>query len=383
MLQVALCTFFLLMASLFVRTLQQLRDVDTGFDIDHIATFTGNLGAHAGADASVFLATLSERVREIPGVRSASVSSVAVMRGRGIAWTVAPAGERITKAHFLDASGNTVSADYFETMGMRIVRGRGFAARDSVKVGQTESIQAIVNQAFVTKFFLNADPIGKHFGTPVKGVAGAQYEIVGIVNDAKYRSLREPIAPLFYALGIPSDSFVVNVRASVRPDAMIEPVRKALASIDPALPFREAHTMSEEVENSIASERLTAVLASCVGACAVLIAGAGIYASVGYIAAQRRREVAIRVALGAGRIQTATLIARRTLAMVAAGIVVGLGAASVAASGIRSMLFNVSPQDAGSIASAILFVTVAAGVATAVPTIRAMRMEPAEALRCE
>jgi predicted permease len=383
MVQVALCTLLLLIASLFVRTLQQLRKVDTGFDISHLATFTGDLSTRTDADASAFLTTLGERVRNIPGVLSASVSSVAVMRGRGVSWTVAPAGDRITAAHFLDASGNTVSADYFGTMGMRIVRGRGFTVGDRAKAWPAESIPTVVNQAFVMKFFPNADPIGKHFGTGASGVASPQYAIAGVVNDAKYRSLREPVPPMFFMPGIPSGSFVLTVRTSTRADAMIEPVRKALASIDPVLPFREVHAMSEEVENSLANERLTAVLASSVGACAALFSGAGIYGSLAYIAAQRRREIAIRMALGAGRIHTAKLIATQTLVKVAAGMIVGLGVASAAASGLRSMLFDISPQDAQSIASAIVFVTGVATAATAVPVMRAISKDPAEALRYE
>jgi hypothetical protein len=241
----------------------------------------------------------------------------------------------------------------------------------------------VVNQAFVTKFFPNAEPIGKQFGSGVNGIASAQYEIVGVVNDAKYRSLREPIPPMFYALGVPANSFVINVRASASADAIIEPVLKALASVDPILPFREVHVMSEEVANSIASERLTAILASSVGACAALFAGAGIYGSLAYIATCRRREIAIRMALGAGRRDTVKVIARRTLAMVGVGIIAGLAAASVAASGIRSLLFDVSPQDTTSIAAATVFVTVVAAAATALPVFRAMRTQPAEVLRCE
>jgi putative ABC transport system permease protein len=383
MLQVAACTSVLLLAGLFVRTLQALRTVDTGFDRSHIATFTANLGGHTGAGASAFLTTLGERVRDIPGVVSASVSSVAVMRGRGVLWTVAPAGDRITRAHFLDANGNTVSADYFDTMGMRIVRGRQFSIGERTRPAQAGSIPTIVNQAFVMKFFPDAEPIGKYFGTPVNGVASAGFQIIGIASDATYRSLREPLSPIFYALGTPSDSFVLNVRASTGPDAIIEPVRKALAAVDPTLPFREVHTMTGEIEDSIANERLPAALASVVGACAALIAGAGIFGTLAYIATQRRREIAIRTALGAGRIRNAKLIARQTLTMVAAGILLGLGVGSVAASGIRSMLFNVSPQDPSSILGAVMFVAVMASAATAAPVIRAINEEPAEALRCE
>ena len=115
---------------------------------------------------------------------------------------------------------------------------------------------------------------------------------------------------------------------------VIEPVRRVLASIDPALAFREVHTMREEVENSVANERVMAALASFVGVCALVFAAAGIYASVGYIAAQTRRELAIRVVLGAGRVAMASLVAGRTLAMLALGIPVGLGAASLAAVGM-------------------------------------------------
>jgi predicted permease len=380
LLQVALCVFFLGMAGLFVRTLHQLREVDTGFDVDQVATFSGNLGAHAGTNAPIFLTALTARVRELPTVVSTAVSSVAVMRGRGVSWTIAPTGERITKAHFLDASGNTVSAEYFETMGMRVSRGRGFTAEDA---SRRDAITAVVNRAFVAKFFANVDPVGKRFGIPHDGVAGSDYEIVGVVDDAKYRSLREPFAPLFYALGVPSDAFVLNVRTNGRPEAIIEPVRKALASVDPALAFREVHSMREEVENSMANERLSATLASCVGVCAVVFEGVGIYASIGYIAAQRRRELAIRMAFGAGRLATATLVARRTLAMLALGIPLGLGAASLVASSIRTMLFNVSPKDGLSLAAAVVVIVVAAGVATAVPTVTIMRMDPAEALRYE
>lgn len=381
--QVALCTAMLLMASLLVRTLLQLRSVDPGFAVGQIATFTGDVSGHAGADRSAFLARLLERVREIPGVAAASVSSVAVMRGRGVSWTIAPAGERITKAHFLGASGNTVSADYFDTMRMRVTRGRGLTAADQAATRPGRSIPTVVNAAFVTRFFPNVDPLAQHFGPPVDGVASARYEIVGVVNDAKYRSLREPVPPTFFALGTPTETFVLNVRTNTRPDAVIEPVQKALASIDPAMPFREVHTMSEEVANSIASEQLTATLAASVSACAALFTSAGIYGALAYAATRRRREIAIRTALGARGLHTAAMIGRRTIAMVTAGVVVGIAGASAASALIRSLLFNVSPQDPPAIAAAIAFVACVAAIATAWPLRRAIRNEPAAVLRDE
>jgi ABC-type antimicrobial peptide transport system permease subunit len=173
------------------------------------------------------------------------------------------------------------------------------------------------------------------------------------------------------------------VRTAGRPDAIMEAVRKALDAVDPALAFREVHAMREEVENSIAQERLTTTLASSVAGCAIVFVAAGIYATIGYAAAQRRRELAIRMALGAGRLATAALVARRTLVMMPLGIAVGVVAGWIAGSGIQSLLFNVAPLDGPSIAAAVIFVAIAAAMATAVPTIRTMRMDPADALRNE
>jgi ABC-type antimicrobial peptide transport system permease subunit len=153
--------------------------------------------------------------------------------------------------------------------------------------------------------------------------------------------------------------------------------------MDPALPFREVHTMSEEVENSMASERLSALVGVCIGACAALFAGAGIYGSLSYLATQRRREIAIRMALGAGRPHTAMLVAKRTLLMVATGTLAGIVGACFAGVAVRSVLFKVSPQDGWSMASAIVFVALTAAAATAVPVMRAMRQQPADLLRSE
>src|ERR1035437_3809081 len=129
-LQIALCTFLLATASLFVRTFQQLQRVDPGFDRDHIATFTLNVNGYTGKTA-VFLKAFTARVRAIPGVVSVGISSIGVMRGSGVALTVAPAGQRIDPAEFLNTSLNYVSPEYFETMGMNILDGRDFTASDT------------------------------------------------------------------------------------------------------------------------------------------------------------------------------------------------------------------------------------------------------------
>ncbi len=379
-LQIALCTFLLAGSSLFVRTFEGLRGMDPGFDAAHIATFTVNTGAggYNQQTEPPFLRTFMEKVGEIPGVASAAAASRGVMRGRGVAMTVARPGERPTREDFLNVSTNNVSPEYFDTMGMRILAGRNFSPVDPID----KVARVLVNKAFVKRFFPNADPVGRRFGVgAVDTVVTPDYEIIGVVSDAKYRSLREPMIPLIYFRGVRYGTFVLNVRTNVRPESIFEPVRKALASVDPSLPFLEVHTLSEEVGDSAAVERLTAILASVFGGLAALLAGVGLYGLLAYAMMQRRREIGIRMALGAEALDIAGLTVRQTVVMAVGGIVVGMGAALAAGPLIRSLLYGISPWDPESLSAAVVFVMFIAAGATVVPALRATRVAPSDALR--
>ena len=307
------------------------------------------------------------------------------MREHGVSSTVAPAGERITRDDFLNSNLNYASPEYFGTLGMRILAGRGFVPSDEPEPKRGGPVMAVVNQAFAELFFPHANPVGRRFGYApgMLGVADGRFEIVGVVNDAKYRSLREPIKPMFYTLESGDDQIVLYVRTRIRPDSIIEPVRKVLASIDPTLPFLEVHTLAEEIDNTTAGERLTAALASLFGFVAALLAGAGIYGLLAYVVTERRREIGIRMALGAQPVHIGKLLSGQTLAMTGVGVTLGVAGALIAGHGIRSMLYGVSPQDPKSLAAAMLFVALTAGVATLLPAIRATRVDPMVALRYE
>ncbi len=381
-LQIALCTFLLVTASLFVRTLRQLQRVDPGFDTNHIATFTLNLSGYKGK-TDVFLKTFTERIRELPGVVSLGVSSLGVMRGTGTATTVAPAGQPLTQAEFLNTSTMGVSPEYFDTMGMHILSGRGFVPSDVPDPKRPSPKHAVVNRAFVERFFPNTQPLGKLFGWGLTGVAGENDEIVGVVSDSKYRSLRAPVIPVFYQCQTDFDQFVLNVRTQTRPEAIIEPVRKTLAALAPGLPFLDVHTLAEEVGISMAGERITAALASTFGAIAALLAGAGIYGLLAYTVTERRREIGIRMALGAQPGQIRGLIVKQSLGITAVGVALGMVSAMIAGPVIRSLLYGISPQDPESLAAALIFVGFTAGLATLLPAIRATKVDPIVALRYE
>ncbi len=380
--QIALCTVLLAGAGLLVRALAQLGGVDPGFDADHLVTFTTDpsLAGYTPAQMKSLRLALTEQVRQLPGVASVAVASRPLMRGSGIKMTVVPQGRRATPADFLNTSTNSVTPEYFETMGVRLLAGRPLTPADEPVKNATTKV--VVNQAFAAKFFSGLDPVGRRFGNSSSTHA---YEIAGVVSDSKYRSLREPMTPTFYSAW--SDGAIqpmqLEVRTRVPPQSIIHPVRQVLVALDPVLPFTEIEVMSDEVHASAAGERLTAALASLFGALAALLAAIGIYGLLAYAVAQRRREIGIRMALGARPLDIGEMIGRQALAMVTIGVALGLIAALFAAPLIHSLLYGVAPWDPLALTLAALFVVMVSAAATAIPLGRASRIDPAVALRQE
>jgi predicted permease len=378
-LQMALCSFALVAAALFVRTFQNLRSEQTGLDIHHVATFSGDLTGHP--DASEVSRLLVARTADLPGVVSVALSSRGIMRGGGLSATAAPAGERITPADFLNSNLNIVSPGYFETMGMQILSGRDFTYIDATAPGGGNPAKVVVNAAFIRHIFPNTPPIGKTFGTGTAGPAVSQYEIIGVVSDAKYRSLREPIKPTFYRLGTDYNAFVLNVRTREHPDFVIQSVRRVMASLSPDSPFVEISTLEEQTRESSATEGIVAELASGFGAIMALLVAVGIYGLLTYIVTLKRREVAIRIAMGARPVDIARFVTRQTLGFVAVGTIIGLLAAFAAGSFLRAFLYGISPNDPKSVLISIGFVFFIAAAATCLPVLRAVKVEPSSALR--
>jgi predicted permease len=381
--QIALCMLLLTGAGLLVRTFDQLHSLDAGFDRDHVVTFTADpsLSGYTAPQEQALLSALTGRVREIPGVVAVGLAARGVMRGRGIAMTVALVGQRPSTADFLNTNLNVVSSEYFDTMGIRLVAGRDFTSGGD-PIAKPRKV--VVNQAFVRRFFPNTDPLGQGFGAgPPQRVADRMFEIMGVVSDAKYRSMREPMMPMVYQLSHEFDSFVLHVRTTGRGESIVQLVRQALTALDPAVPFVEVSTLADEVDASTAVERLTATLASIFATIAAVLTAVGLYGLLAYVVAQRRREIGIRMALGAQTVDIGILVGRQALGMVAGGMVLGLGAAAAAAQWMQSLLYGVAPSDPRSLAAAAAFVALVAAVAIAIPVARATDIEPAAALRQE
>jgi predicted permease len=388
--QIALCAVLLTCAGLMVRTFRELRSVDSGFDAGQIATFTLDTwsGGYRRETEAVFLRTLTERVRQIPSVVSVGISSRGVMRGRGVGMTTAPVGQRTTRADFLNTDLHTVSPEYFETMGMRLLSGRTLSPTDVVLNGDTVARpwKVLVNQAFVRRFFPDVNPLGRHFGAGLETIVSvAGYEIIGVVSDAKYRSLRQPILPTVYSGPIEGTygSVVLNVRSEAPPETIFQPVQKALAAIDPNMAFTEVHTLAGEVDDSTASERLAAGLGSIFGVLALLLAGVGLYGLLAYIVAQRRSEIGIRMAVGAQRGAVLRAVARDGMRLVLIGVSAGMAASLALTRLLSSLLYGVEPTDPLTFVSVAVLLLGVALVACYIPARRAAKVEPMVALRHE
>jgi predicted permease len=383
--QVAICTLILVGAALLVATLERMRVMNPGFDRDHLVTFTidPSLRGYTPEQARALSKKLLEKTSSLPGVAVTGIASRGLMRGTGVKATFAAAGTHVSPNDVLNSSLNDVTPGYFETMGMHLLAGREFNWFDR---DQTKPRKVIVNQVFARRFFPGRNPIGERFGfAGAAGVARADNEIIGVVSDAKYRSLREPIPPTVYNPAVDGFeySFILHVRTGQRPEAMIAPVREVLRSLDAELPFIEVRTLREEVEASLWQERLLAALTTIFGAIAALLASIGLYGALDYAVKSRTREIGVRLALGAQQSRIIGLLSRETLIMVASGVALGLCAFAAAAVWIRRVLYEVRPWEPIAVVSVLFLIALVAVIAALPATYRAMRIDPASALRSE
>ena len=383
-LQSALCTMLLVGAGLTVMTLRRLETMNAGFDRSRIVTFSvdPDMAKYTPEQSVALRQRLVVEARRLPAVESAAVSVRGLMRGTGLKMTTARAGERAGPQEFMNTSKHGVSPEYFETMRILWVAGRNFTGREDPKATPKP---AVVNEAFVRHFGGGRPVIGQTFGAVTVNGAPAKpvFEVIGVVGDTKYRSMREPFQPIVYELPDPESGFIVHLRTRSAPESVIEPMRKLLAGFDSRLSYVEVNTLASEVSASLWPERVAAFLAGVFSAAAALIAGAGLYALIAFAVMQRQREIGIRVALGALPGDVVRLMLTKAAWLAAAGIAIGLGCAWVAAPKVTPILYEVKARDASVLIAAAGVALVVAAVAAMIPSFGAARIQPSAVLRQE
>ncbi|RPI55445.1 MAG: ABC transporter permease [Acidobacteria bacterium] len=392
-------------ASLFVRTLQNLNAVESGFRREGVltaqieATIPGRSGIGFGGNTlnqtpktpaemrleharlGAIWEDFRARVSGLPDVTSAAVATMSPLTGRDRGILIAIGGIRRSEQD-ADIHINQVTAGYFETMGIDVLSGRAFTPRD-----RSASLRvAILNDTARRPYFGDENPIGKKVNFPGQRVED-EYEIVGVVSDTRYENLRTADERMVYVPIEQSIDPITNAMIAVRSPgdvAHVAPsIRSVASEIIPGAFMTRVATMDERVNASLVPERLLSMLASFFGVLALALACLGLYGVMAYGVLRRTREIAIRVAMGAPQQSVVWLIARETVALVVVGAALGTGAALMANRYIRSQLFGVTPGDPLAISIAILLLLVVAAAAGYVPARRATRVDPVAALRYE
>jgi predicted permease len=390
--QVALSLLLLIGAGLFIRSLQNLLAQDPGFKTTNLVTFMvdPSLNGYSPQQTKQFAKRLVERTSSLPGVRVASITSVAILMGGSWSSTMTVEGYTAREDEDVVAYSNTVLPGYFQTMGIPLLVGRDFAVRDErltpAPERESDFRVAIANQRFVERYFGKRNPIGRHVGFGGAPGTPTPIEIVGVVGTSKYVAIRDEAEPqLFFPFleGRDPRLLVVYVRTTQEPETMFASLRQLVQGMDPALPVFEMRTMEEQVELSLFNERLVAGLSTVFGLLATLLAVVGIYGVMAYTVTRRTREIGIRVALGALSSRVAWLFVREAALLVIVGFVIALPLGWWLAHYVQTQLFGVRPLDPFTIALAMLGLGSVAAAGALVPALRAARIDPLTALREE
>jgi predicted permease len=379
-LQVALSLVLLVCGGLFVRSLQNLKAVDLGYTSDQIVSMSLALGrsGYTTDQQRSFYEQLSERLTALPGVKSATYTNSMPLEPKPhgneegefeVPGSDSPPNEKPT------ALMHGITPQFFATFGIPLLRGRDFNWQDSV--GRVFKV-VIVNDRFARYFFGNENPLGKRIS-----VAGFEFEIVGVVGNARLSSLKETMSrtvyyPAFTAL-LANQRLCVRARGDT--GAIIAAIRNEVRRLDPNLPVYDIKTFADQIEESISQERLIALLSSFFGLFALLLAGLGLYGVMAYAVSRRTREIGIRMALGAQPGNVLWLVLRETLLLVAIGIAIGLPVALAATRLTKGLLFGLTANDPLTITLAPLVMIAIAAMAGYLPARRAAQVDPMVALR--
>jgi predicted permease len=397
--QAAMSLVLLSAAALLGRSLRNLQYQDFGFETQgrYIAWINPTLSNYKPEQLEPLFRQIDDRLLQIPGVRMVGPALYAPMTGDSWNGGIRVQGrpEPSAKEH-TEAGWSRIMPDFFDTIGAKIVLGRNITEEDTAA---TRNV-AVVNEAFVKKFFKDQNPIGQHFG-PGKIKYSATYEIVGVVRDMRYMTYdyKEPIRPMFwiaeaqtaqyddpaFTSGETWSHYLYNIAiwAPGDPPGMEDRVRKALASIDPNFILYGVDPYSKVVSADFQQENMIASLTTLFGVLGLILAAVGLYGVMAYSVEQRTSEIGLRMALGADRGQMLKMVLRAAFSQIGIGLALGIPAAIGAGALMSKQLFGVKPWDPTMIAAAAVMLGLAAFLASAIPARRAAGVEPMVALRNE
>jgi predicted permease len=379
--QVALSFLLLFGAGLFVRSLQNLQGTDTGMHLDNLVTFqlSPALSGYDDERTFNFYQQLLERLESAPGVRSAAIAQVPLLAGSEWDSSMAVEGYNFTDGEDQQMFMNSLSPGYFETMNIPFLEGRDFTRLDA----RRETTVVIVNRKFAEQFFPGASALGKRVGFGGGPQSKLTMEIIGVVENSLYEGPREGVRRQVFIPNWGRGSAAFYVRTQAASAAAYSLVRREVRELDAAMPVYELKTVEGQLDETLLTDRLIARLSAAFGLLATVLASVGLYGVMAFVVARRRKELGLRLALGAAPSGVLWLVMKEVLVLLAIGLAIGIPGAIGAGRFVSAQLYGIQPNDpwiAAGTAALLGLVSAAAGI---IPAQRASRIDPILALRYE
>jgi predicted permease len=393
--QVMLSLLLLIGAGLFIRSLRNLRDLGPGFASGNLVAFEldPSLNGYNSDRSKLFYRQLTAELNAVPGVRSVGVAAVRILENNESDSWLTIEGYRPKAAETPDAYMNWVGPGYFATLGVPLLAGRDFTEKDTQAQQHGDRADGmvarivIINEKFAKRFLGSVgNAIGRHVGYGIDPGTKTDMEVIGVVKDIKYTSLRDEVpVQMFepYLATTHVSGMTVYVRTAMNPDQFFSVVRSKIRGLDANLPLYAMRTMDDQISNSLLIERVVSSLSSVFGFLATLLAVIGLYGVMAYTVARRTREIGIRMALGAFQGDVIWMVMREVLVLVAVGLVAGMAGAWVLAKLVQSQLYGVTGHDPLTVVTAALGLAAVACAAGYIPALRASRIDAMRALRYE
>jgi predicted permease len=378
--QLSLSLLLLICAGLLTRSFQNAQRFDAGFNPDHVLLASYDLfpAGYSTADMVEFHQRLLAKVQTLPGVQSAALADWVPL---GMSWNgagIAPDAYVPQPHEDMTAVSQVVSPAYFHTMQIPLVAGRDFTSSDTEK----SDTVVVVNQALADRYWPHQNPLGK--GIEVTGVK-SKARVIGVARNSNFGTLNEAPQPALYQtqFQMPAPSMTVHARVAGDPLAFAATVEKTIHELNPNLPVFDVRSLQAQVQFASISERIAGTFVGAFGIVALVLAGVGIYGVIAYTTRQRTREIGIRMALGAQRVQVLQMVLRQGLRLTAIGVVLGLALSLVLTRFLSTLLFGVTPTDVLTFAFVAVLLCLVALSACLLPARRATRVDPMVVLRYE
>ena len=379
--QVALSFLLLFGAGLFVRSLQNLQTTDPGVALDNLVTFqlSPALSGYDEPRAVQFYQDLLERLRSAPGVKSAALAAVPILSGNEWDSSTSVEGHNPADGEDMQAFMNALSPGYFETMKIPILEGRDFRQSDV----KDESRVAIVNRRFAEHFFKGRSAVGKRLGRGTGPKVKLDVEIIGVVADSLYEGPREGVRRQVFVPNWGRNSAAFYVRTATGSSSAYSLIRNEVKQLNSSMPVYEMKTLEAQLDQTLLTDRLIALLSAGFGLLATLLASIGLYGVMAFVVARRRKELGIRLALGAQPRLVIWMVMREVLLLLAIGLAVGIPAAMALGRFVSTQLYGIEPHDPWIAGWTMTLLTVVSALAGLIPAHRASRIDPILALRYE